>query len=145
MRPPKIRLAQGRSIFFQSARVQPAVPGIPAVPAISSFSSNPLLIMWIQQQANSPASLSDLQGRSVGLKFECNHCHTEVFTALIGVPEINENADSISHAGNHEIEQIKCPGCDMTHEIEVDSTTAGVRFKISAVAPEKVSYQIAHI
>ena len=99
--------------------------------------------MWIQQKSDSPAPLSDLQGRAVGLKFECNKCHTEVFTDLIGVPEINESADSIKHAANHEIEQIKCPGCDMTHEIEVDSTTAGVKFKVSDVAPDKISYQVA--
>ncbi|MFC6223723.1 hypothetical protein ACFP2F_10765 [Hymenobacter artigasi] len=100
--------------------------------------------MWIQQQANAPASLSDLQGRTVGLKFECNKCQTEVFTDLIGVPEINESADSIKHAANHEIEEVKCPTCEMTHQLEVDSTTAGVRFKVSEVAPEKVSYQLSH-
>jgi Zn finger protein HypA/HybF involved in hydrogenase expression len=99
--------------------------------------------MWIQQQPNAPAPLAELQGRAVGLKFECNHCHTEVFTDLLGVPAPNDQADSSEHAANHEIEEVKCPGCDMTHTLEVDSTFDGVTFKVSEVAPGSVSYQLA--
>jgi hypothetical protein len=99
--------------------------------------------MWIQQQANAPAPLADLQGRAVGLKFECNQCHTEVFTDLIGVPAPNDQADSSAHAENHEIEEVKCPGCNMTHTLEVDSTFDGVTFKVSEVQPGSVSYQVA--
>ena len=99
--------------------------------------------MWIQQQPNAPAPLADLQGRAVGLKFACNHCHTEVFTDLIGVPAPNDQADSPAHAANHEIEEVKCPGCAMTHTLEVDSTFDGVTFKVSEVQPGSVSYQIA--
>ena len=98
--------------------------------------------MWIQQQAT-PAPLADLQGRAVGLKFECNHCHHEVFTDLIGVPAPNDEADSSDHAANHEIEEIKCPSCHMMHTIEADATFDGVTFKVSEVAPTKVSYQVA--
>lgn len=99
--------------------------------------------MWIQQSSSLPASLSELQGRAVGLKFECNQCHTEVFTDLIGVPAVNDEADSSDHAANHEIEEIKCPSCHMTHQIEVDSTFDGVTFKVSEVEANKVSYQVA--
>ena len=99
--------------------------------------------MWIQQQPNAPAPLADLQGRAVGLKFECSHCHTEVFTDLIGVPAPNDQADSSEHAENHEIEEVKCPGCAMTHTLEVDSTFDGVTFKVSEVQPGSVSYQVA--
>jgi len=98
--------------------------------------------MWIQQNPSAPAALADLQGRAVGLKFECNQCHTEVFTDLIGVPAPNAQADSTEHAENHEIEEIKCPGCDMTHEIEIDSSFEGVTFKVSDVEGGKVSYQV---
>jgi transcription elongation factor Elf1 len=99
--------------------------------------------MWIQQNPSSPAALADLQGRAVGLKFECKHCNTEVFTDLLGVPAPNPQADSAEHAENHEIEEIKCPGCDMTHEIEIDSSFEGVTFKVSDVKGDKVSYQVA--
>ena len=97
--------------------------------------------MWTQQQANSPAPLADLQGRTVGLKFECEKCHTEVFTGLIGVPAPNDQADSPSHAANHEIEEIKCPGCEITHSLEVDSSFDGVTFKVSDA--KAVSYQVS--
>jgi len=100
--------------------------------------------MWIQQQPNAPAPLADLQGRAVGLKFKCSKCHTEVFTDLIGVPAPNDQADSPAHADNHEIEEMKCPGCEMTHTLEVDSTFDGVTFKISEVEPDSVSYQVSH-
>ena len=99
--------------------------------------------MWIQQNPSTPAALADLQGRAVGLKFECNQCQTEVFTDLIGVPAPNPQADSAQHAENHEIEEIKCPGCEMTHEIEIDSSFEGVVFKVSEVEGGKVSYQVA--
>ena len=66
---------------------------------------------------------------------------TEVFTDLIGVPAPNDQADSSEHAENHEIEEIKCPGCDMTHTLEVDSTFDGVTFKVSEA--KEVSYQVA--
>ncbi|GAA4004967.1 hypothetical protein GCM10022408_15960 [Hymenobacter fastidiosus] len=99
--------------------------------------------MWIQQQPNSPAPLDELQGRTVGLKFECNHCQTEVFTDLIGVPAPDPMADSLDHTKQYETEEIKCPGCDMTHEITVDSTFDGVTFKVSEVKPDTVSYQVA--
>jgi Zn finger protein HypA/HybF involved in hydrogenase expression len=98
--------------------------------------------MWTSQNPSTPAPLADLQGRSVGLKFECNQCHTEVFTDLIGVPAPNPQADSPKHADNFEKEEIKCPGCDMTHQIEVDSSFDGVTFKVSDVAGGKVSYQV---
>ncbi|MBF9239368.1 hypothetical protein I2I05_18390 [Hymenobacter sp. BT683] len=97
--------------------------------------------MWIQQNPSSPAPLADLQGRAVGLKFECQHCNTEVFTDLIGVPAPNEHADSVEHAENHEIEEIKCPGCDMKHSLEVDSSFDGVTFKVSDA--KEISYQVA--
>ena len=97
--------------------------------------------MWISQQDNTPAPLADLQGRSVGLKFECTSCHTEVFTDLLGVPAPNDEADSPEHADNHEIEEIKCPGCDIRHTLEVDSTFDGVTFKVSDA--QNVSYQVA--
>lgn len=96
--------------------------------------------MWIQQTT---APLADLQGRAVGLKFECNACHTEVFTDLMGVPTPNDQADSPAHANNHEIEEVKCPNCHMTHTLEIDSTFAGVTFKVSEIAPGSVSYQVA--
>ena len=98
--------------------------------------------MWIQQNSNSPAPLADLQGRTVGLKFECSSCNTEVFTDLIGVPAPNDHADSPEHAENHEIEEIKCPGCDITHSLEVDSSFDGVTFKVSDA--KEVSYQLSH-
>ena len=98
--------------------------------------------MWIQQNASTPAPLADLQGRAVGLKFECSSCHTEVFTDLIGVPAPNDHADSPKHAENHEIEEIKCPGCDITHSLEVDSSFDGVTFKVSDA--KEVSYQLSH-
>ena len=97
--------------------------------------------MWIQQQPSSPAPLADLQGRAVGLKFECSSCNTEVFTDLIGVPAPNDHADSAEHAENHEIEEIKCPGCEMRHTLEVDSSFDGVTFKVSDA--KSVSYQVA--
>ncbi len=97
--------------------------------------------MWIQQNPNSPAPLADLQGQAVGLKFECEHCHTEVFTDLLGVPAPNDQADSPEHAANHEIEEIKCPGCEMTHSLEVDSSFDGVTFKVSDA--KNVSYKVA--
>jgi hypothetical protein len=97
--------------------------------------------MWIQQNPSTPAPLTDLQGRSVGLKFECDKCHTEVFTDLLGVPAPNDQADSSEHASNHEIEEVKCPGCDVTHSLEVDSTFDGVTFKVSDA--KTVSYQVA--
>ena len=99
--------------------------------------------MWIQQHATTPAPLADLQGRAVGLKFECNACHTEVFTDLMGVPAPNDQADSPAHTDNHEIEEVKCPGCHMTHTLEISSTFDGVTFKVSEVAPGSVSYQVA--
>lgn len=98
--------------------------------------------MWIQQKANEPAPLSELQGHTVGLKFECNECHTEVFTDLIGVPAPDHLANSTEDDGQFEKEEIKCPGCDMTHQITVKSTFDGVTFDVSDVAPDSVSYQI---
>lgn len=97
--------------------------------------------MWIQQQNSTPAPLADLQGRSVGLKFECEKCRTEVFTDLIGVPAPNEQADSPEHADNHEIEEIKCPHCGITHTLEVDSSFAGVTFRVSDA--KGISYRVA--
>ena len=97
--------------------------------------------MWIQQKDSTPAPLADLQGRTVGLKFKCSKCHTEVFTDLIGVPAPNDQADSPAHAANHEIEEIKCPGCNMTHTLEVDSAFDGVTFKVSDA--KHVSYQVS--
>ena len=97
--------------------------------------------MWTQQNPGTPAPLADLQGRAVGLKFECSSCNTEVFTDLIGVPAPNDQADSPEHAENHEIEEIKCPGCDITHSLEVDSSFDGVMFKVSDA--KEVSYQVA--
>jgi hypothetical protein len=97
--------------------------------------------MWTQQNSSTPAPLADLQGRAVGLKFECAQCNTEVFTDLIGVPAPNDQADSAEHAENHEIEEIKCPGCEITHSLEVDSTFDGVTFKVSDA--KSVSYQVA--
>ena len=98
--------------------------------------------MWIQQKDSTPTPLADLQGRTVGLKFKCSKCHIEVFTDLIGVPAPNALADSPAHADNHEIEEIKCPGCDMTHTLEVDSSFDGVTFKVSDA--KQVSYQVKH-
>jgi hypothetical protein len=46
--------------------------------------------------------------------------------------------------GQFEKEEIKCPGCDMTHEITVKSTFDGVTFDVSEVAPDSVAYQVAH-
>ena len=77
----------------------------------------------------------------MGLRFECSSCQTEVFTDLIGVPAPNPEADSVEHAENHEIEEIKCPGCDVRHTLEVDSTFAGVSFKVSEA--KNVCYQVA--
>lgn len=96
--------------------------------------------MWIQQTA-APAPLADLQGRAVGLKFACAQCSTEVFTDLMGVPAPNDQADSAAHADNHEIEEVKCPGCGMTHTLEIDSTFDGVTFKVSDA--RAVSYRVA--
>ena len=98
--------------------------------------------MWIQQQPNAPAPLADLQGRAVGLKFECAQCSTEVFTDLMGVPAPNEQADSAAHADNHEIEEVKCPGCDVVHTLEIDSTFGGVTFKVSEVKSGSLAYQV---
>jgi len=98
--------------------------------------------MWIPQNPSTPAPLADLQGRTVGLKFECEKCHTEVFTGLLGVPAPNDYADSAEHADNHEIEEIKCPGCEVRHTLEVDSTFDGVTFKVSDA--KDVSYQVNH-
>lgn len=104
-----------------------------------------LLLMWIQQKADQRASLSDLQGRAVGLKFECNKCHTEVFTDLIGVPAPDAPAvgEAETNAENYEIEEINCLNCGMKHQLMVDSTYDGVLFNVSDVAPDKVSYQVA--
>lgn len=99
--------------------------------------------MWIQQKADTLAPLEDLQGRAVGLKFECNQCHTEVFTDLLGVPAPDTMADSLDHTEQFETEEIKCPGCDMIHEITVESTFDGVKFNVSEVSPASVSYQVA--
>ena len=98
--------------------------------------------MWIQQKANEPASILELQGHTVGLKFECNKCHTEVFTDLIGIPAPDHLANSNEDDGQFETEEVKCPGCDMTHEITIKSTFDGVTFDVSEVAPGSVSYQI---
>lgn len=98
--------------------------------------------MWTQQNPSTPAPLADLQGRTVGLKFECEKCHTEVFTGSLGVPAPNDYADSAEHAENHEIEEIKCPGCEITHSLEVDSSFDGVTFKVSDA--KDVSYQVNH-
>ena len=98
--------------------------------------------MWISPKDNAPTPLADLQGRSVGLRFECTSCQTEVFTALLGVPAPNPDADSSAHADNHEIEEIKCPGCDIHHTLKIDSTFDGVTFKVSAA--KNVCYQINH-
>lgn len=97
--------------------------------------------MWISQQDNTPTPLADLQGCSVGLRFECTHCQTEVFTDLLGVPAPNDEADSSAHADNHEIEEIKCPGCAIRHTLEVDSTFDGVTFKVSDA--KNICYQVA--
>ncbi|RSK33882.1 hypothetical protein [Hymenobacter metallilatus] len=99
--------------------------------------------MWIQQK-NTPAPLDELQGRTVGLKFQCNKCHTEVFTELIGVPAADHLANSLDDDGQFEKEEIKCPGCDMTHEITVTSTFDGVQFDVSEVTPSSVAYQVHH-
>ncbi|MCC2548643.1 hypothetical protein LJY25_19500 [Hymenobacter sp. BT175] len=98
--------------------------------------------MWIQQNPDALAPLDELQGRTVGLKFACNHCHTEVFTDLIGVPAPDHLANSIEDDGQFEKEEIKCPGCEMTHEITVKSTFEGVRFDVSEVENGSVSYQV---
>ena len=98
--------------------------------------------MWISQKDNSPTPLANLQGRSVGLRFECTSCQTEVFTGLLGVPAPNPEADSPAHADNHEIEEIKCPGCDIRHTLEVDSSYDGVTFKVSEA--KDVCYQTNH-
>ncbi|KUG09792.1 hypothetical protein [Solirubrum puertoriconensis] len=98
--------------------------------------------MWIQQKANQPTPITELQGHTVGLKFECNECHTEVFTDLIGIPAPDHLANSMEDDGQFEKEEIKCPGCDMVHEITVKSTFDGVTFNVSDVAADKVSYQI---
>lgn len=99
--------------------------------------------MWIQQN-NTPAPLDELQGRTIGLKFECNHCHTEVFTDSIGVPAPDHLANSKDDDGQYEKEEIKCPGCDMTHEITVKSTFDGVTFDVSEVKSGSVAYQLNH-
>jgi hypothetical protein len=99
--------------------------------------------MWIQQK-DSPAPLDELQGRTVGLRFKCNSCHTEVFTDLIGVPAPDHLANSLEDDGQLEKEEIKCPGCGMTHEITVKSTFDGVQFDVSEVTPQSVAYQINH-
>lgn len=98
--------------------------------------------MWIQQKANEPAPLNELQGHTVGLKFECNKCHTEVFTDLIGIPAPDHLANAVEDDGQFETEEVKCPGCDMTHEITITSKFDGVTFDVSEVAPGSVSYQI---
>ncbi|AII50756.1 hypothetical protein [Hymenobacter sp. APR13] len=100
--------------------------------------------MWIQQKSDALAPLADLQGHTVGLKFECNHCHTEVFTDSLGVPAPDHLANSMEDDGQYEKEEVKCPGCDMTHEITVKSTFDGVKFDVSEVAPGSVSYQLNH-
>ncbi|MBO3271718.1 MULTISPECIES: hypothetical protein [Hymenobacter] len=101
--------------------------------------------MWIQQKADERASLSDLQGRAVGLKFECNKCHAEVFTDLIGVPapDAPTPGQPETAAEGYEIEEIQCHNCGMRHELMVDSTFDGVLFNVSEVAPDAVSYQVA--
>ena len=98
--------------------------------------------MWTTQKPGTHASLAELQGRTVGLKFECTACHTQVFTNLLGVPTLSDNTDSPAHADNHEIEEIKCPGCDLTRTLEVDSSFAGVTFEVSNA--KEVSYQVSH-
>ncbi|WBA42272.1 hypothetical protein [Hymenobacter canadensis] len=100
--------------------------------------------MWIQQNPDTLAPLADLQGHTVGLKFECNMCHTEVFTDSLGVPAPDHLANSMEDDGQYEKEEVKCPGCDMTHEITVKSTFEGVKFDVSEVAPGSVSYQLNH-
>ncbi|RSK42203.1 hypothetical protein [Hymenobacter perfusus] len=97
--------------------------------------------MWIQQKST-PAPVDELQGRTVGLKFECNKCNTEVFTDLIGVPAAEHFANTADTEGQYETEEIKCPGCDMTHEITVKSNHDGVHFDVSEVKPESVAYQV---
>ncbi|MFD2786664.1 hypothetical protein [Hymenobacter rubripertinctus] len=96
--------------------------------------------MWIQQKST-PAPVDELQGRTVGLKFECNQCQTEVFTDLIGVPAAEHFANGPDE-GQYETEEIKCPGCDMTHEITINSSPKGVRFEVSEVQPGQVHYQV---
>ncbi|OWP62982.1 hypothetical protein CDA63_11400 [Hymenobacter amundsenii] len=96
--------------------------------------------MWIQQK-NTPAPIDELQGRTVGLKFECNKCNNDVFTALIGVPAAEHFANGPDE-GQYETEQINCPTCEMTHEITVNSSPKGVRFEVSDVKPEQVYYQV---
>ncbi|GGF18472.1 hypothetical protein [Hymenobacter cavernae] len=99
--------------------------------------------MWIQQKTDTLAPLEELQGRTVGLKFECNQCHTEVFTDLLGVPAPDSDASSLDATDQFETEEIKCPGCDMIHSITVKSTFDGVRFDVSDVTADKISYQVA--
>ena len=140
MRPSKITANYSRLIFFQTDSVNSSEspPG-----TTFHLHQKPLRSMWIQQKDNKPAPLADLQGRTVGLKFNCSKCHTEVFTDLIGVPAPNDLADSPAHADNHEIEEIKCPKCAMTHTLEVDSSFDGVTFKVSDA--KHVSYQVSRI
>ncbi|AIZ63508.1 hypothetical protein PK28_07020 [Hymenobacter sp. DG25B] len=99
--------------------------------------------MWIQQKPNTPAPLDELQGRTVGLKFACNKCHTEVFTDLIGIPAPDLLANSMEDDGQFEKEEVKCPGCNMTHQITVKSNFDGVSFDVSDVENGSVSYQVA--
>ncbi|SMB91754.1 hypothetical protein SAMN00120144_2455 [Hymenobacter roseosalivarius DSM 11622] len=105
--------------------------------------TKPYFPMWIQQKQGTLAPLDELQGRTVGLKFECNHCNTEVFTDLIGVPAPDLLANSMEDDGQFETEEIKCPSCDMTHSLTVRSTFEGVQFDVSEVKPDSVSYQVA--
>ena len=98
--------------------------------------------MWIQQKST-PAPVDELQGHTVGLKFECNKCHKEVFTASIGVPAA-EHFATMPDDGQYETEQLQCPTCDMTHEITVKSSREGVRFEVSEVDPGQVYYQVQH-
>ena len=98
--------------------------------------------MGTTQKPGTPAPLADLQGRTVGLKVECTTYHTQVFTDLLGMPAPNDNADSPAHPDNHEIEEIKCPDCDLAHTLKVDNSFTGVTFEVSNA--KEVSYQVSH-
>ena len=95
--------------------------------------------MWIAQKPDQNAPLEELQGRAVGLKFECNRCHTEVFTDLLGVPTPDPTADT----EQFEKEEVKCPSCGLVHTLEVDASFDGVKFNVSDAAPNSVGYQVA--
>ncbi len=99
--------------------------------------------MWIAQKPDQNAPLEELQGRAVGLKFECNQCHTEVFTDLLGVPTPDPTADSLADTEQFEKEEVKCPSCGLIHTLEVDASFDGVKFNVSDAAPGSVGYQVA--